>query len=758
MGPEARTRIALISLLGFIVISYAQVFVEGPYPGPTLLAIGLAMGLAVISRRVGVGALGTLLMSGTVLLVYLTVIFESSRSLYLLPTPDALAHLWRSVLRAASHSQIDYAPVPVRGGYVIAVVVGFWFATTWAEIATFRWRQPLLAALPAIILFSAVLVVGTGTAAVVLVLVFLTLLGTFWATEAAERLGSWGRWVATWDRQDGRAASVYGRLARRMVASCLVSAVVVPLAIPSIGRGLIGWRSGQGNGSGQGGGTEITGRIDPFVQLAPTLISQSDETLFTVQAEVASYWRLVSLSNFDGERWRLSPAARLDAPTGTLNTAILPQPELTESLRQVVEVELLRGSYLPAATTPFTIDLGSTDLARLRVHPETGDLLIEDGMEEGMTYEVWSSLPKLTYQQLREAQPGDPGFEYTALPQLSPRVVSLLEEWTAEAETPGEKLIAIQQRLRGFEYKLPTPEEIAAGQGRDASADYLTEFLTTIRAGYCQQFATAFALLARKLGYPSRVSVGFLAGEAAITGTDFTVRGTDAHAWPEVYMEGYGWVPFEPTPRSAAAQPTYTLSPIQNAPNFQAPDAEIFNPSDPSNGTDPRLGDVGEAGGGGDGGGPRADRASKRVSLAWVKTFNRLLIGAGAIALFLLLLLPLMKEARIAVRFRRARSPGDTVAAAFAHFQEEAGAFGYPRPPGETATSFAARVASGRKIPRPTALRLASLFDEASFAPAEPATDEAREARGLARRLRGSLWGSASWLDRARRLWSPRVR
>ena len=58
------------------------------------------------------------------------------------------------------------------------------------------------------------------------------------------------------------------------------------------------------------------------------------------------------------------------------------------------------------------------------------------------------------------------------------------------------------------------------------------------------------ALLARELDYPSRVSVGFLSGSAATAeeGLLFTVSGTDAHAWPEVYFEGYGWFPFEPTP------------------------------------------------------------------------------------------------------------------------------------------------------------------------------------------------------------------
>ncbi len=80
------------------------------------------------------------------------------------------------------------------------------------------------------------------------------------------------------------------------------------------------------------------------------------------------------------------------------------------------------------------------------------------------------------------------------------------------------------------------------------SGDPLAAFVTA-KAGFCQQFSTAFALAARSIGMPARVVVGFTPGDSDPGDpTTFAVRGRHAHAWPEVHFVGIGWVPFEPTP------------------------------------------------------------------------------------------------------------------------------------------------------------------------------------------------------------------
>ena len=103
------------------------------------------------------------------------------------------------------------------------------------------------------------------------------------------------------------------------------------------------------------------------------------------------------------------------------------------------------------------------------------------------------------------------------------------------------------------------------------TAQALINFLTKDRRGYCQQFAFAMAVLARVLGIPSRVAVGYTAGSPIGHGR-WDVRTSDAHAWPELYFQGAGWLRFEPTPsgsdgQATARQPAYTLPLLRSAPD-----------------------------------------------------------------------------------------------------------------------------------------------------------------------------------------------
>ncbi len=87
------------------------------------------------------------------------------------------------------------------------------------------------------------------------------------------------------------------------------------------------------------------------------------------------------------------------------------------------------------------------------------------------------------------------------------------------------------------------------------------------KKGYCQQFAFAMAVLARLLGIPSRVAVGFTPGTATGELNTYQVKTSDAHAWPELYFQGLGWMRFEPTPSGSGGQgtavpPAYTIPQI----------------------------------------------------------------------------------------------------------------------------------------------------------------------------------------------------
>jgi transglutaminase-like putative cysteine protease len=772
VGSEARTRLGLAGLLAITLFGFYQVFGEGDYPGPAMLGMLLAAGLAIGSRRAGLGTVLTLLVSVVGLVLYLCFVFETRFTFFGLPSPEAIRALVRSVDHAIGKSSVDYAPVPVRVGYVIMVVGGMWAATTIGELATFRWKRPLLASLPSIAMFATAMVLGTGQGAGALVVLFLAALLTFWGLESSHRLRSWGRWVPTFpgiSSPDEEPSSVTGSIARRMGAVSVAAAVIAPIFLPVLGDGLLTWRTGVGEGGpgGSGGGVG-SGQIDPFVSIAPRLLEQSDDEMFIVNTERPAYWRLQTLGRFNGETW-----SQVDsADDAVLGGQIGPEPR-SEGFRHLAaefSITQLEGEYLPTAGNPSSIDIAEDRLDDLRRSAGTGDVRLEGAIEEGLTYSVEATLPYITYTDLLSAQAGEPGSVYLEQPEISPAVGLFLED-TIQGIPPDEvyrQLVAIQNRLRNTQEFTYSTSPVATEGPDAASADYLTDFLTRTKEGYCQQYATAFALLARQLSVPSRVVVGFLPGESVPAQPgDYIVRGTDAHAWPEVYFDEWGWIPFEPTPRSGstannrtASAPTYTqpgaapgntgsefgaatgnslgsgVDPRNTRPEFQGAAArEAFQSRLPGSGT-PTTG-------------PRRDAP-------WKRTFARLAFVVLAATLLFLIFVPALKEWRIRRLYARARDARDLTAAAYEEFLVVAAELAAPKSPAESARAYSRRIAGARSIPLDRLVRLASLHDAAEFGRSAPATQEAGEAKTLARELRARLWNAAPWWTRLGRLFSPR--
>jgi protein-glutamine gamma-glutamyltransferase len=129
-------------------------------------------------------------------------------------------------------------------------------------------------------------------------------------------------------------------------------------------------------------------------------------------------------------------------------------------------------------------------------------------------------------------------------PLLDPRIPEYARQLTREAKTPFDKAVAIETSLRTqYGYTL----NLTGKPGEDA----LAHFLFVSRAGHCEYFATAMAVLLRTLGIPTREVNGFLPGEYNDLGGDYIVRASDAHSWVEVYFPENGWLTFDPTPAAA---------------------------------------------------------------------------------------------------------------------------------------------------------------------------------------------------------------
>jgi transglutaminase-like putative cysteine protease len=244
---------------------------------------------------------------------------------------------------------------------------------------------------------------------------------------------------------------------------------------------------------------------------------------------------VTALDDFDGSTWRVSPhtlAASEPPPLGSAPGAD------GDTIIQTFDITGLGGDLLPAAFSPVGVD-GPDGIT---FDAETSSLLVASGRTDGLRYSVQSVLPHYDIARLRAADGQPTGAfaeRYLSLPVDFPaELADQARAITAGASTPYDRAIALQNWFRGFTYDL----SFSAGVSDTAMKEFLTQ-----RRGYCEQFAGTFAALARVLGMPSRVAIGFTPGELRDDGR-YHVQGKHAHAWPEIYFDGVGWVAFEPTP------------------------------------------------------------------------------------------------------------------------------------------------------------------------------------------------------------------
>ncbi|WP_146926161.1 transglutaminase family protein [Cellulomonas xylanilytica] len=286
--------------------------------------------------------------------------------------------------------------------------------------------------------------------------------------------------------------------------------------------------------------------------------SPSASSAPAVSANDVGPLRAFTLTTFDGATWDRSDS--LDLTTWDPATLLSSDPEIRGtspdadrgSLADVqVEVANLRERRLPVSTFPRTVAV----TGGWEYDPARDEVVGRRGTFDGMTYAMQVEVPSLTKDDLADAEVGDPddGGASLEVPQTSRTddVAALAREITADATTPYEQAMALQTFFRAttnFTYDT----RVAPSRSDDAVWDFMQS-----TRGYCVQFATSMAIMARTLDIPARVGVGFLPGESDRNGS-YVVSGQRSHAWPELFFEDYGWVRFEPTPAvQTSAPPTW---------------------------------------------------------------------------------------------------------------------------------------------------------------------------------------------------------
>ncbi|MEL7210595.1 MAG: DUF3488 and transglutaminase-like domain-containing protein, partial [Actinomycetota bacterium] len=307
--------------------------------------------------------------------------------------------------------------------------------------------------------------------------------------------------------------------------------------------------------------------VSPFVNIQSRLVQQTDIELFTVASEQPSYWRLAGLDTYDNDIWKV--AGNFSPESGQLPGQSVAGGQRDEVI-QDFSISALSAIWLPAAFAPAQIENATADVTW---NAETSSLTVANDVpsSDGVQYTLTSLVPRFTSTELRAASdfvPPEVAERYLPLPEVPPLVRLEAERITAGAETRYDKMLALQQHFRSFEYSVSLSPRVG---------DPIEQFLNE-RVGFCQQFAGTFAVMARLLGIPARIAIGFTWGDPVDETEDgrkiYRVTGRQTHAWPEVWFEGLGWVAFEPTPgRGAPSAVEYT--------QVAAAQASLVQPNNP---------------------------------------------------------------------------------------------------------------------------------------------------------------------------------
>ncbi len=316
------------------------------------------------------------------------------------------------------------------------------------------------------------------------------------------------------------------RFSARLLGLALPLAVALWLFFPRFSGPL--WQLPAGGGAATSG---LSDRVSPG-DLSE--LSLSDEVAMRVRFQGAipapsqRYWRGLVLDRFDGRSWTRSRVDDLVRTELTQGAALTPAGPV---YRYTVSLEPHPQGWLLALEHPFRWDLSRAWLTADRV------LMQADPVNRPLDYTAESDSGGESSSVLDERE----RHRQSLLPGRSnPRTRSLAQELRSASASDAayaQTVLDLFRRER-FHYTL-TPPRLAQ--------DAVDEFLFETRRGFCEHYASAFAVLMRAAGVPARVVIGYQGGTFNRYGGYWIIRQSDAHAWDEIWLEGRGWVRVDPT-------------------------------------------------------------------------------------------------------------------------------------------------------------------------------------------------------------------
>jgi transglutaminase-like putative cysteine protease len=668
---ELQVSVALAALSATVALAFGGVFSSAAYLGPLLGAALLPHLIGWVSRRWTSSGSAAALLSAGGLLVYLGA-FE-------LGSPSRLAHQlsngWHVVVN-------DVVPLPATLGTVLLLAIAVWAMASVADNLAFHLDGTVSALAPAIVVEAWVRGFSrhhSGLASAVLFCIAAVVFLMLQHSALSER-----RRTVVGRASSGRAWRVLAAVLAGSLVAALAGATVAAALQPLVNKPIepVG---GQGPIT-----THYETSIPPLVNVGDQLQRGAREQLFTVQASAPEYWRLTALDEYssaNGGQWTLDAHG-----SGAVGQG-LSGPVPKDAVRQTFHIGPLGERWMPAAYNPVRVSRPSTLVVR-----DSNTLVTGRQSVSGLTYTVESNVgPAVATaaQQAATAAPVPASLRrFTELPSNIPALVrETARRVTAGRSTPYAKAAALQAFFRSGQFVYdPT---VVLGDEEDAMVRFLED-----RRGFCVQFASTYAVMARYLGIPARVATGFTPGSPDATGA-YSVTNDDAHAWPEIWLAGLGWTDrFDPTPQTSqpggsteAGQPTPTPAPTHQA----QPVPSTAGPSP-------------TASGGGTSAGGTVHQPNPSVTTAspahhgvaaWV--WLLVLVGVVAAAALVALVTVPARKARRRARRRHAADPADAVAGAWAEALDGFAAAGVTWPasltPLEVSAELPAQVGSGLEAP-----------------------------------------------------------
>lgn len=524
----AERGLAFVALAG--LAGGYTVLVDGTSWWPTIgLIVAAMLGVAGGVRALRLPGVDVVAAVGSlgVGFVLLTWIFARTTLAGVVPTPSSLDRLWTLLDRAGVVIMEEKAPVAAGAPVVLVLALAFCLLALVADLLL-TWRRGVLPfglLLVAVLVAPAVVVGETPS------------FGTFLLPAAA--------WLALlWLRPSPDGAP------RRLTPDAVVPAVLVgvgalvvaavlPPSLPDVTAVAKPWGSPPPQVFGRG--------INPMLQLGQNLRRNSDTVAlqYTTSGD-APYLSVAVLRDFTGKTWK--PAEpRLGEPIETQQTSV----EIdVEQQTTRIRIDALKSSMLPV---PYpAVDVQGLDGSW--TWQRVGALLSSRSSDtRNQTYTVTSLDRQPTAEQMHAVQTEvGPSLEpYVQLPDDLPQSIAETAQQVAGGE-PDEyaQALALQAYFQdgSFRYSEEAPvAEDYDGNGMAVVAEFLKK-----KAGYCVHFSSAMAVMARSLGIPSRIVVGYAPGQV-VSNDDagrrvYQVTTDDLHAWPQLYFSDVGWVSFEPTP------------------------------------------------------------------------------------------------------------------------------------------------------------------------------------------------------------------